>query len=110
MSRFEWSPEKVEILKRLKIKEGLTSTVIAERLGVSRSSVSGKLNRLGLLNKKKKEPYPIPKTLFDLKENECRFPQGSKPDYDFCAKPVSEIGDSYCEHHQGVAYLIRPKR
>lgn len=43
-----WQPDKISELRRL-WKKGLTGSEIAQSLGVSRSAVIGKLNRLGLI-------------------------------------------------------------
>jgi len=42
-----WNPEQVEILIRL-VREGYSGGVIANRLGLSRNSVIGKVHRLGM--------------------------------------------------------------
>ena len=44
-----WTEERLTELRRLWVEETLTSSEIAQRLGISRSTVMGKINRLGLL-------------------------------------------------------------
>ncbi len=44
-----WTDDRLEELKRLWVEEALTSSQIAERMGISRGTVLGKINRLGLL-------------------------------------------------------------
>ena len=44
-----WTDERLEELRRLWVEETLSSSEIAERMGISRGTVMGKINRLGLL-------------------------------------------------------------
>ena len=44
-----WTDERLEELKRLWVEETLSSTEISQRMGISRGTVMGKINRLGLL-------------------------------------------------------------
>jgi len=37
--------------------------------------------------------------LFELAENECRWPEGEWPPYEFCGKPVVAPGISWCLDH-----------
>lgn len=48
-----WSEERTERLKRLWSDPDLSASTIARRLGVSRNAVLGKINRLGLSNRRK---------------------------------------------------------
>ncbi|MDR1828413.1 MAG: hypothetical protein LBR29_08800, partial [Methylobacteriaceae bacterium] len=43
----DWTDDRIELLKSLWL-EGATSTVISERLGISRSAALGKIRRLGM--------------------------------------------------------------
>ena len=45
----DWTDDRLEELKRLWVDEALTSGEIAQRMGISRGTVLGKINRLGLL-------------------------------------------------------------
>jgi GcrA cell cycle regulator len=45
--RFDWTQERIEMLRKLWL-DGWTITAIAQKLRAPRTSVSGKLNRLGL--------------------------------------------------------------
>ncbi len=44
-----WTDDRLEELKRLWVEEALPASEIAQRLGISRGMVLGKINRLGLL-------------------------------------------------------------
>ena len=44
-----WTEERLAELRRLWVEETLSSSEIAERMGISRGTVMGKINRLGLL-------------------------------------------------------------
>lgn len=44
-----WTDDRLEELKRLWVEEALTSSQVAQRMGITRGTVLGKINRLGLL-------------------------------------------------------------
>ncbi len=44
-----WTEERLAELRRLWVEETLSSSEIAQRMGISRGTVMGKINRLGLL-------------------------------------------------------------
>ncbi len=44
-----WTDDRLEELKRLWVEEALASNEVAQRMGISRGTVMGKINRLGLL-------------------------------------------------------------
>ncbi len=44
-----WTDDRLEELKRLWVEEALASNEVAQRMGISRGTVMGKVNRLGLL-------------------------------------------------------------
>ncbi len=44
-----WTEERLAELRRLWVEESLSSSEIAQRMGISRGTVMGKINRLGLL-------------------------------------------------------------
>ncbi len=46
-----WTEERLAELRRLWVEETLTSSEIAQRMGISRGTVMGKINRLGLLRR-----------------------------------------------------------
>jgi GcrA cell cycle regulator len=54
----DWAEDRLEELKRLWVEEVLTSTQIAERMGISQGTVLGKINRLGLLRHLAGSPSP----------------------------------------------------
>lgn len=43
------------------------------------------------------------KTLFELEDNDCRYPYGNGP-YLFCGDPKQEQS-SYCSHHHSVCWV-----
>ena len=44
-----WTEERLAELRQLWVEENLSSTEISQRMGISRGTVMGKINRLGLL-------------------------------------------------------------
>ena len=64
-----WTEERLAELRRLWVEETLSSSEIAWRMGISRGTVMGKINRLGLLRHRGapfppmlQEPAPAPAT------------------------------------------------
>ena len=55
------------------------------------------------------QPHPGSVTLFELAENECRWPSGEWPPYEFCGKPVAAPGISWCADHIRRVYS-QPRR
>ncbi len=55
-----WTDERLAELRRLWVEETLSSSEIAQRMGISRGTVMGKINRLGLL---RRGGAPSPPTL-----------------------------------------------
>lgn len=57
-----WSPDRIALLRRLWLEDGLSASEIAPRLGVSRNAVLGKVHRLGLSNRRPRQaPPPRPR-------------------------------------------------
>lgn len=65
-----WTDERTALLKAYK-KEGLSHAEIAHKLGVTRNTVCGKLNRLGLVGpcktpyKARRGPDKVPRSSWD---------------------------------------------
>lgn len=127
-----WDDARTATLKSMWLG-GSSGGHIARVMGMTRSQVLGKINRLFGSGSRPERPKPentikraqrsrvvkpIPKAspepqviqgkpLRDLGKNDCRFPLGEGP-YTFCAAP--KWGDtSYCEHHASVC-LIRGEK
>lgn len=131
-----WTDKKLSLLKKF-WTEGKTAAAIAQRLGVSRSAVLGKIFRLRLVPPAQK-PEPTRasapllrrkapqfgaesqertikrgKTLLELTNGSCRWPIGdpAKKSFHFCGEPGADLeqGIPYCERHRLRAYN-RPKQ
>jgi len=121
-----WTKEEIETLQRL--WPDFTAKEIGEKLGRTRNSIIGKMNRLkkqGLIrpatycNKKVTYNKPItrkkaaltaygePKKLIDIKNGECRWPIGSGKDMLFCA---AKCEGTYCKKHYKVSVSKTQKR
>ena len=126
MKGIEWTEELMERLKTI-YATGLSSSQIAAEMncGISRNSVIGKVNRMGLTRDneyKPRKPKPVyvrkklakPPTIFspvewrddgeplhvsliDLGANDCRWPYGDGP-FTHCGHRQID-GSSYCGHH-----------
>ncbi len=110
----DWTPERISALIAL-WEEGLTTSEIGNRLGVTKNAVVGKVHRLGL----PKRQSPIRKTaekpavptgeiikLDKLTPSMCCWPEGDPgtEDFRFCGAPAME-GRPYCEEHCRRAYV-----
>jgi GcrA cell cycle regulator len=128
--RQNWTDEKFSLLKIL-WTEGKTAVAIAQRLGVSKSAVLGKIFRLRLAPPKQR-PGPTAaspmlrrkgrrveaeslelstkrgKSLLELTNESCRWPIGdpAKTSFHFCGEPGADLaqGIPYCERHRQRAY------
>lgn len=129
-----WTPERVEILKKL-WAEHLSASQIARTMGdVSRNAVIGKVHRLGLsarasrprrpITLPKPEPKPVVTeeqapapaaeatlsngeyiTVMTLNGVMCRWPIGDPGATDFhFCGNQTESGDPYCTAHAELAY------
>ena len=105
----EWIPQRVSALIAL-WNEGLSTSVIGERLGVTKNAVVGKVHRLGLPQRGspfKKKPRPAEIIdLGSLRPGMCSWPEGEpgKDDFRFCGSP-NVPGKPYCEEHCRRAYV-----
>ena len=104
----EWTPTRISILIAL-WNEGLTTSVIGQRLGVTKNAVVGKVHRLGLPKRRspiRQKPRPAQViSLESLRPGMCSWPEGEpgKEDFRFCGDPV--IPDKpYFPHHCERAY------
>jgi GcrA cell cycle regulator len=112
----EWTEDQVLALTDL-WKRGITVAKIAAELGTTVGSITGKTSRLGL----PRRPSPIKgckiyakrrvrlpknaKTMFDLKDDQCRYPHNNPGDKDFhfCGKKIKP-GSVYCPQHHRLCY------
>jgi GcrA cell cycle regulator len=136
----DWTKQRIELLKALWAK-GAPAADIAARLGVSSAAVLGKLFRLRLKPKRARSaarspqwrkrgrryvakpvaPADVPavsaktrgKTLFELKNDTCRWPIGrpGTAGFHFCGEAGADLenGRPYCERHAKRAY-VRPRK
>lgn len=132
-----WSDENTEILK-IRWAQGASAGVIGKELGLSRQSITSKVDRLGLPTRETviRVQYPrkaiaprpafelppqavtaddIPlsqrKQLLDLEDHHCRFPYGDvgTSEFFFCGGDAVS-GMPYCHAHCRVAYNPRNSR
>lgn len=130
-SRFDWTEEKVQILKDLWEETTLSASQIAGKIGIglTRNAVIGKANRLKLSRKDKNHevtgkkiravrknpvaeanPAHLAKILEFRKEdkkalNLCSWPNGdpNSKDFRFCGEEVKKA-QPYCSKHMERAY------
>lgn len=112
---FEWTPERIAALIAL-WEEGLTTSVIGERLGITKNAVVGKVHRLGLPKrvtssraaKPAVEEKPMGEMikLDKLSNGMCCWPEGepSTENFRFCGAQAVE-GRPYCAEHCKRAYV-----
>ena len=106
---FEWTPTRVSTLIAL-WNEGLPTSVIGARIGVTKNAVVGKVHRLKLPKrgspiKQKITPAKVIK-LEALRPGMCCWPEGDPgtEEFNFCGQPA--IADKpYCAEHCARAYV-----
>ena len=108
MNPSEWTPERIAELSRL-WDEGLSTSKIGLRLGITKNSVVGKVRRLDLTMRRApaaKKPAATVLTLERLNPQMCSWPSGEPgdPSFSFCGHPAVE-GKPYCEEHCARAYV-----
>ena len=105
----EWTPKRVSALIAL-WNEGLSTSEIGARLGVTKNAVVGKVHRLGLPKRGspiKHKPKPAEIIgLASLRPGMCSWPEGEPgtEDFNFCGGDTVP-GKPYCDHHCKRAYV-----
>ncbi len=105
----EWTSERVSALVAL-WEEGLPTSEIGRRLGVTKNAVVGKVHRLGLpkrqspIREKPKEVTII--KMEGLTAGMCSWPEGDPgtANFQFCGKPALD-SKPYCADHCSKAYV-----
>jgi GcrA cell cycle regulator len=130
-----WTEERLAELRRLWVEETLSSSEIAQRMGISRGTVMGKINRLGLLRHRSASSLPLPPepappltassgadmhttedlasqhvshhpTIFELRVRHCRFPLGGfREPAVFFCGKPAELPMPYCRECCRRAYV-----
>ena len=111
---YEWTPERIDAMKNL-WKEGLSTSEIGRRLGITKNAVVGKAHRMGM--SKRASSSPVARAVpFDsvrlerLGAGMCSWPEGEpgSPDFRFCGQPT--VPDKpYCSEHCSRAYVKSTK-
>lgn len=111
---FEWTPDHIKMLIAL-WNEGLTTSEIGSRMGITKNAVVGKVHRLGLPKRGSPiKPKPEKKTnvvsMAQLRPGMCVWPTGdpSTEDFHFCGDKAA-VGRPYCETHCERAY-VKPSK
>ena len=105
----EWTTKRVSALIAL-WSEGLTTSEIGCRLGVTKNAVVGKVHRLGLPKRGspiKQKPKPAEVVgLASLRPGMCSWPEGEPgtEGFYFCGCD-SVPGKPYCDYHCKRAYV-----
>ena len=110
---FDWTPTRVSTLIAL-WNEGLSTSIIGSKIGVTKNAVVGKVHRLKLAKrgspiKQKIQPAEII-NLEALRPGMCRWPEGEPgtENFNFCGQPA--IPDKpYCAAHCARAY-VKPQK
>lgn len=111
---FEWTPERIAALIAL-WDEGLTTSVIGERLGITKNAVVGKVHRLGLPKRVtstrpaapvEEKPMGEMIKLDKLSTGMCCWPEGEpgSENFRFCGAPAVPE-KPYCQEHCRRAYV-----
>ena len=109
---YEWTPQRVNALIAL-WDEGLPTSEIGRRLGITKNAVIGKVHRLGLAKRgspiKEKPKAEVDEnlvTLAKLRPGMCSWPVGEPGDaeFHFCGEHAVD-GKPYCRDHCAKAYI-----
>nr|CAX84191.1 conserved uncharacterized protein [uncultured bacterium] len=110
-----WTEETISELTRL-WAQGLSTSEIGRRIGMSKNAVVGKAHRLGLIGRPSPikraapvQPQPPKVVPFGGARGGCSWPIGDprKEDFHFCGDSAVP-GKPYCLQHAQIAY-IAPK-
>ena len=110
---FEWTPTHISVLIAL-WDEGLPTSAIGVKLGITKNAVVGKVHRLGLTKRgspiKQKVLVAEVISLDALRPGMCSWPEGEpgKDDFHFCGDP-SIPNKPYCLTHCERAY-VKPSK
>ena len=115
-----WTEEQIDQLKEL-WGEGLSTSEIGRKLGVTKNAVVGKAHRLGLPPR----PSPIKRSTGTKRPTRskvmavksasrgptCMWPIGhpNEPGFRFCGKGAL-TGKPYCQEHYDIAYIPAGRR
>ncbi|MAN81484.1 MAG: global cell cycle regulator GcrA-like protein, partial [Magnetovibrio sp.] len=104
---YEWTPQRVNALIAL-WDEGLPTSEIGRRLGITKNAVIGKVHRLGLAKRgspiKERPDQPQVSenlvTMAKLRPGMCSWPVGepNEADFHFCGEESLD-GKPYCREH-----------
>ncbi len=108
----EWTPLRVSALIAL-WQEGLPTSEIGRRLGITKNAVIGKVHRLGLTKRqspiRRVEEKPPPADIISMEKlttGMCSWPTGEPgtQDFHFCGRPAAP-DKPYCADHCARAYV-----
>lgn len=110
---FDWIPTRISVLIAL-WDEGVTTSEIGRRLGVTKNAVVGKAHRLGLpLRRPPVQAKPVERRgigLEDLGYGMCSWPDGdpATKEFGFCGRQVVPA-KPYCAAHCARAYTANTR-
>lgn len=98
-----WTAEEDKMLRELHA-QGVSYSTIASMMGKTKSSISGRVDRLCLSRRPTIEPLPLGGVQDELTDCQCRWPIGhpGEPDFHFCNATMTSW--PYCEAHRKIAY------
>ncbi len=111
----DWTPERTSTLIAL-WEEGLTTSEMGRRLGVTKNAVVGKVHRIGLPKRNspiRRQPKPEPVEVVKMERlglDMCSWPEGEPgtEEFHFCGRPA-EADRPYCPEHCAKAYVRSSK-
>ena len=113
-ARIRWTTKQTEMLCAL-WQVGMTASAIARMLGLSRSAVAAKANRLGLSRERRvgiggggalRHGIAVARAIpFAPPAGRCQYPVGEvgDPKFRFCGD-AARLGSPYCEGHHARCY------
>lgn len=104
----EWTAEKETLLKAL-IVEGLSSSEIGKKLGLTKNAVLGKAHRMRLTFGGTSDPYRKRQGKFQVQSGNfnvvrtCQWLHGDPKDRNFCGQKTRH-GSSWCDEHKKIVF------
>ena len=111
-----WTPALIKRLRQL-WQEGLPTSEIGRRLGITKNAVVGKAHRVGCAPRKSplKSP-PVPKRQTEHRQG-CRFIEGEdyleriqRGEDIYCGAKVARDLGSWCEKHEKIVFIPAAQR
>lgn len=100
---------RVSRAQKLGLLEPRNDAQIERRMNLRKPASKLKKPKKSLLDEPPEEPpLPDPRASFMAqRDGLCKYPEGNSPPYQYCLKPVTLIGSSWCEEHRKRVFSVK---